>query len=283
MEPQTISEQMMYSTILIETDVGSGTGFLFNFESEDYIVPVIFTNKHVVNDKELENVTITFHLKGKDGKISENIKIKQNVRWIFHSNKDLCFCYAMPLIKSAEQISEKKVFYIPITENLIYDNEKLKNLSAIEDVIMVGYPIGLSDKSNNFPIFRRGITSSHPYLDFNASGIGVVDMACFPGSSGSPIFILNESSYSDKKGSINLSKRLIFLGILFAGPTFNTQGGIEIIDIPTKQVPITKVPLMVNLGYYIKANEISEFKSFVGKRIQLEKEQEEKKKEKQEA
>lgn len=32
----------------------------------------------------------------------------------------------------------------------------------MEDVVMIGYPIGLSDTYNHKPIIRRGITASHP-------------------------------------------------------------------------------------------------------------------------
>lgn len=59
---------------------------------------------------------------------------------------------------------------------------------------MLGYPIGLADARNNYPIFRKGYTAAHPAVDFNEDGIGLVDMACFPGSSGSPIYILNEGN-----------------------------------------------------------------------------------------
>lgn len=74
----------------------------------------------------------------------------------------------------------------------------------LEELVMVGYPIGLSDTRNNYPIFRKGYTSAHPAVDFNDDGIGLVDMACFPGSSGSPIFILNEGGYRDKRGNFIL-------------------------------------------------------------------------------
>lgn len=270
MKTKSISEQLMYSTVLVETALGRGTGFFFHFKiTDDIDVPVIFTNRHVVNYKENETVSMTFHLENEN--VIENIKITASVKWYSHSNKDLCYCYAMPIIQMAKNLSKKEVFYIPIDEKLVYDNAKLEDLSAIEDVIMVGYPIGLSDLDNNFPIFRRGITASHPSLNFNSQGIGVVDMACFPGSSGSPIFILNENSYSDKKGNTYLgTNRLIFLGILFQGPTFNAQGGVEIIDIPTQQMPIANVPIMVNLGYYIKANEIMEFKRIIEEQVKPE-------------
>lgn len=77
--------------------------------------------------------------------------------------------------------------------------------------------IGLSDTRNNYPIFRKGYTSAHPAVDFNDDGIGLVDMACFPGSSGSPIFIFNEGSYRDKHGNVRL--RSIYLFNLLVEPS----------------------------------------------------------------
>ena len=87
-------------------------------------------------------------------------------------------------------------------------------------------------------------------------------MACFPGSSGSPILIVNEGSYIDKKsGSVNIgANRIIFLGILFGGPVYNSEGKIVIREIPTRQEVISITPQMINLGYYIKSEAILDFK-----------------------
>jgi len=172
------------------------------------------------------------------------------------------------LFQQIKDQKQKEIFYIPITENLIWDNTKLEELSAIEDVVMVGYPSGLWDQKNNLPLFRKGITSSHPATDFNDKNIGAVDMACFPGSSGSPIFVLNENGYTDKKGNSYLGgKRLIFLGVLYKGPQLNAKGELIIENIPTQQKVSAVTPMMINLGYYIKATEVLAFKSEIEKLI----------------
>ena len=136
---------------------------------------------------------------------------------------------------------------------------------------MVGYPIGMWDKKNNFPIFRKGYTSSHPAIDFNEDGIGLVEMACFPGSSGSPIYILNEGGYKDKRGNLNWGKsRILFLGILFAGPKYDAQGELIVKNIPTSKQKIeAHTGIMANLGYYVKASEIMEFKEYIRGIIKL--------------
>lgn len=104
---------------------------------------------------------------------------------------------------------------------------------------------------------RKGITASHPAINFNNESIGVIDCACFPGSSGSPILLCNDNGYTDKKGTTHIgAKRVVLLGVLFSGPTFDAQGNIVIKEIPTQQKVITSTPMMVNLGYYIKAKEL---------------------------
>lgn len=160
----------------------------------------------------------------------------------------------------------KNVFYIANDESIIPNKEKLQELNALEELVMVGYPIGLWDSRNNFPIFRKGFTANHPAIDFNEDGIGLVDMACFPGSSGSPIYILNEGGYKDKKGNTYLgASRIMLLGYLFAGPQYTATGDLIIQTIPTQQKVTANTPIMANLGYYVKSSEILSFK----KQIQI--------------
>lgn len=271
MKPTTISEQMLYSTVrLVASNGSTGTGFFFNFVFDEgkTTVPVVITNKHVINYNQTEEVRFFLHTKNGDFPDDEKLEISLKENWIFHTDQDLCFCFVNPLLQQINSQKQKNIFYTAITEDLIFDNVKLEQLSAIEDVVMVGYPQGLWDQKNNLPLFRKGITSSHPATDFNNKNVGAVDMACFPGSSGSPIFILNENGYTDKNGNSYLGgKRVIFLGILFQGPQFNAKGELVIENIPTQQKVSAVTPVMINLGYYIKASEILVFRSEIEKLI----------------
>lgn len=271
MQPKTISEYLMFSTVRLEAENGSsGTGFFYIYNIDDEkICQVLVTNKHVVNNNPNEIMTFYLHLKGEDGNLCENYKVKYQADWIFHSSKDLCFCFINPLNPLFEYIKniigQKEVFTMPIDDTLVASEENLETLSALEEVVMVGYPIGLWDEKNNFPIFRRGYTASHPALDFNEEGIGLVDMACFPGSSGSPIFILNENGYSDRDGNTYLgAKRIILIGILYSGPVYRAEGEVIVREIPTTNQAIwSTTSIMTNLGYYIKGVELHKFRDFI--------------------
>ena len=267
-KPKTISEQSLFSTIRLRTSQGVGTGFFFLFELDNNKkVPVFITNKHVIDD--VNKVTFHLHFAEKEQPSGGGVIVTYESNWIAHDKYDLAFTLANPLFKKIKRKFGKDVFVIPLTENLIWDNEKLESLTAVENVLMYGYPIGMYDERNVLPLIRSGVTASHPAIDFNGEKIGVVDMACFPGSSGSPILIVNEGSYIDKKsGDIEVgASRIIFLGILFGAPKYNSEGKIIIKDIPTRQEVVSITPQMINLGYYIKSEVILDFKEMIRRTI----------------
>lgn len=265
--PKTISEQLIFSTVRIEIElsngkIGTGTGFFFNFKIEgEKIIPVIITNKHVVKDA----------IKGRfslhEGEIIDSVVVPNGKfipveldnfekRWISHPNEevDLCAMFFQPLRVEAER-QKKIIFNVNLDESLIPTEEFLLDLTAAEEILMIGYPIGLWDHINNLPIMRRGITATHPAIDFCGKSILVIDVACFPGSSGSPVMLVSEGFYATKKGT-TIGNRATLLGVLFAGPQIDTYGDIKIEDIPTARKVISSTKIMINLGYVIKAKEI---------------------------
>ncbi len=254
MKPTTITEKLLFSTIRLQTSKGIGTGFYFLFELEDNKkVPAFVTNKHVINTPD-GTVSFSLHFAENGQPSKDVITITYEGKWIFHDKYDLAFTFVNPLFEQIKREYSKDVFIIPLTEDLIWDNEKLETLSAVENVLMYGYPIGLYDEKNVLPLIRSGVTATHPAIDFNGEKIGVVDMACFPGSSGSPILVVNEGIYTDKKRNATVvGSRVIFLGTLFGGPIYNSEGKIVIKDIPTRQEVVSITPQMINLGYYIKS------------------------------
>lgn len=264
--PQAITEKLLFSTIKINTKTGTGTGFFFEFTNENVRIPVILTNKHVVKDTDV--ISLSLHVAHNQQPTDENINVEYQTNWIEHPKYDLCCCFFQPLVEYCNSTLKKAIYYAPIGESNIWNDKQLSELKTMEDIVMVGYPIGLWDDVHNLPIFRKGVTSTHPAINFKGEKIGLIDAACFPGSSGSPICILNEGGYVDKYNNTNLGgSRFALLGIQFAVPVFNAKGEIIIQEIPTKQETFINTQLMTNLGYYIKASEILTLKEEVLKHI----------------
>jgi hypothetical protein len=283
-------EDLLYTTLKITckntTEAKEGTGFIFNFKEKqiskiqppffvqsknDQFVetverPYLVTNKHVIKDA--ISGELNFHLTD-DTNVKYTIggiKSPFSKSFILHDDDvDLC---AMPLYEVIGQINndqlnnntnqmswnnlpqqQKRVFYTSLNLNHLVNFEKE---DAIQDILMVGYPIGISDEINNLPVVRKGITSSHLRKNFQNKPEVLIDAACFPGSSGSPVFLRQkpESNFFSTK----------LLGILWGGPQHTVTGNIicEGNKIKCEEIPttyaVTQIPS--NLGFVIKSTEL---------------------------
>lgn len=158
---------------------------------------------------------------------------------------------------NTSSFSGDKLFYIPFTKDILLTEKHKDELTAIEDVLMIGYPNGIWDSVNNMPIFRKGTTATNPLIDYNGKKEIMIDIAAFPGSSGSPVLIFNDSGYRDKRGNMFMgAQRVILLGVLYAGPQATTTG--EIVMTPNVQRPIFVSQIPNNLGLIIKSERIIE-------------------------
>jgi len=249
-----------------------GTGFITaihdNGETHN---PILVTNKHVVENK--TEILVCFNIKNEDGSISPknhvHIALPLQSSWFFHpdSNVDLC---ALPIggYLMNQRESGKDVIWKTIHPSLIPGKDSLKDLNSVEDIVMIGYPIGIWDEVNNRPLFRKGITATHPFYDFNGKNHFMVDIAAFPGSSGSPIFAYKEgfnvvNSVGDKL--LNKDGKFYLIGVLYAGPMFDAKGVIQIKTIPTSQEYEINSRIPTNLGYAIPSYFIKDFEEIIPK------------------
>ena len=265
------AEWVLLSTIRIETTIpngiSTGTGFFFNFcveEETGTSIPTIVTNKHVIKDAIVGK--LRFSLKDTNGKPiwGEFYDLKLDnfdKRWIFHPdpNVDLCI---LPIANIHNEIkkTQKQLYYTILTLNDIPSKEEIVNtISRIEDITVVGYPDGIWDSYNNMPIVRKGITATSLQLDFNNEPKFLIDAAIYGGSSGSPVYIFNQGSYSPANGGLVAGTRLKLVGIVYAVAQHTVNGEIKIVDIPAAKTPITTNLIPNNLGVSIHARELEIF------------------------
>lgn len=266
------SEQLAYTTVRIECDTpagkSTGTGFYFAFcRKGNQFVPAIVTNKHVVAG----STKGRFHLHLSEGSgtvptTHTGFEVTDfEKQWIGHPNPDvdLCVMPIAPLLRSSEE-QGKKLFYIPMDDKLLPAAADLANLMAIEEIVMVGYPNGIWDHVNNMPVFRRGATATHPNVDYCGRKEFMIDAACFPGSSGSPVLLYNFGNYVDRKGNTMIgSVRIKLLGVLYAGPQHTAAGEIVIQNLPTVAKPVSISRIPNNLGIIIKAERLRDFEALL--------------------
>lgn len=259
-----IADQLVYSTVRIvcsnTSETSFGTGFFMYHESEQknkYIALV--TNKHVVKGYTTARITLV----GNDGNGNPVDTVHINItlpdlqkNCIYHPNPDIDICFIFINSEIEELRKQGKIPYYRCigTEMLLREND-YNSLTAVEDILMIGYPNGIMDAVNCKPIVRKGITATNLKLDYNGKPIFLIDAACFSGSSGSPIFLRKtglEKETTEKGIQLGVSASYSLLGILYAGPTLTVDGKIIVKDIPTSAVPVAEMKTMMNLGYVVK-------------------------------
>lgn len=286
LSPESFDEHIMYSVMRItagnSSSVGTGTGFIFGIPIDPSdppnprrYYPVLISNKHVLVG--FDKVEIRLHLRGPDGRPSQqSIDIPINTSIIIeHPTADLC---AIPI---GHVLSRGSFYYTTIFPENLFDENLTPDIDACCDVTMVEYPLGFYDLVNNYPLFRKGITASHPLVDYNGLSEFLIDAPCMPGSSGSPIFLSYVSKKSHVPLAINRDKKL--LGILWGGPVADETGSFEISNGCIHARPLPLAPLMSNgsltasqtnmimypmhLGFVIKAKEIKQLSNTILKQL----------------
>ena len=268
-------EQLAHSTVRIECDIAgggisTGTGFFFSLSRDaETFIPVIITNNHVI--KGAANGRFLLTLKDKNGgpDIGKWHRLEFNAfeeGWLPHPDAsiDLCAMSIAPIVKLAQ---EKGVnfHFVPLDVSLLPTKEDIKNLVGLESITMIGCPNGLWDQTNNLPIFRKGSLATDYKFDWNGKREFLIDAACFPGSSGSPVLLLDIGSYQDRTEMNVGASRVKLLGVLYAGPQHTVEGEIQIVTVPTQQKAISLAGIPNNLGVCIKADAIREFESAFAK------------------
>jgi hypothetical protein len=270
----SLAHKLQFCTIRIETIksgvTNTGTGFFFAFDasSKTSSVPTIVTCKHLVegaNTARFFFSTVESNSVASVGKLTPVQMENFERQWIPHPDSGIDVC-AIPIAPLLREAQEKAwiLRYAPLDKGLLSEMENDPDLDVLQQIILVGYPIGIWDAVNNMPVSRQGITATDPNLNYNGKSEFLIDAACFPGSSGSPVFLYNEGAYTSRRG-LTMGRRLKLLGILYAGPQYTAEGKLVVRDIPTALEPRAVTAIPSNLGIVIKAKTLLAFEEIFEK------------------
>jgi len=267
----TPAEQIAHSTVRIECDLpgecmATGTGFFYSLDRQNnQHKPVIITNKHVVEGAN----KCRFHLtiqneKGLPEVGTHQIFEIENFKdfWKPHPDSSIDLC-AIPIAPIISEAASKGVsfFFTTLDKGLLPSTTDIDDMMGLESITMVGYPNGLWDQKNNLPIFRQGTLASDYKRDWNGKKEFLIDAACFPGSSGSPVMLFDIGSYQTRKGNFMGTSRIKLLGILYAGPQHTIEGEIKIMPVAIQQKAVAVAAIPNNLGIIIKSELLLSFEN----------------------
>lgn len=241
----------------------TGTGFFYMLKEKEVNYPIIVSNKHVFCGK----TWIELDFSSQDDQGNRIFGPPTKTRFqsgqlpIFEHPDPKVDLAAAPLTPLLEELKIKG--RIPHTlclqkGNLAPDSVQ-KALFAGTSVLMVGFPNGIMDETNNLPVVRRGTLATHYEADYLGQTNFVVDIAAFSGSSGSPVFAFFDQFLPDEKGQIVFTSqpRVHLIGVLHSGPVMTAEGKVVPVPVPTTLQGV-KTNLMIHLGYCVKGGRIEE-------------------------
>lgn len=263
----SLSEKLMYSVLHITTvkngiQTGAGTGFIFCFfNNTDHPVLCLVSNRHVLSNCSEIELSFTRPKDFVTPDIGNIFQVRISTSCVIHHpdpNIDLSILPLAPAFNELERIGKDPFFTYLAVENIPTSSEWAR-FTAIEEVVMPSHPLGFRDMTKSQPIFRRGITATHPALDFQGNPTFLIDMPCFEGCSGSPVIICNEGIYFDKRRNrMEPGNKLYLLGIQFAIFKGSHKSQIKM-PYADAQSQILDMPLYIGLGNVIRSTELLAF------------------------
>ncbi|MBL8066670.1 MAG: hypothetical protein JNM34_12565 [Chthonomonadaceae bacterium] len=227
-DPKTNFGQLLFATTLIECRkpgdiISYGTAFVFDYEVEpgrDF--PLLVTCGHTVTDSITGGYAFT--VQGPDdgsGKRSLQLGKRVSIQfedfsqsWFFHPDPNVDVA-VQPLVPVIQRFQEAG--YDPYTNSIPLSmcpsHAALGIVDVHEQVVFVGYPYGLQDERHSLPLVRTGFTASSFHICYNGLPGFYVDGHFHPGSSGSPVCIIDKLFATRQDGAATYVERGLLLGL----------------------------------------------------------------------
>ncbi|HVZ99911.1 MAG TPA: serine protease [Caulobacterales bacterium] len=255
----SISNQLVFNTVRLVAHQPNGhenfgTGFIVAIGDGESTIPLIVTCSHCLSGA--ISVSLTCVSANKDGTPDlGNVQTwtldKSLLQLVApHASLDVVAIPFGPIANQAHAAG-KPIFHRQLIASNFVSEEEREKLTALESVVFVGYPLGLYDSKNALPLLRVGSTASPIWSYFEQEPKFLIDAEVFPGSSGSPVFILNEGAYSTPEG-LSVGIRFHLVGMITQ--SLNTSG---------------HAGQHVGLGAVLHANPIREYLLAAAKHLSL--------------
>src|SRR5574337_11535 len=256
----------------------TGTGFFYQVThpSSDLAKVLILTNKHVIRGAAVVRFVLSAAPTVADlddshqpkGRVDHAVVHPLAGNLLEHPDPEIDLCgidITIPyghLLQSGQQLRS-----MSLTSDWLLDAADRRSLPDIQQTLVIGYPSGLWDSFNNMPIARRGTTATHALAHYAGKRNFLVDVAAFPGSSGSPVSAYETPMYRLADGSFSPGTKAALIGVVWGVIERTVEGAMKAIKIPAAigHIPILKTSL--NLAIALHADAVRDIDEIVFPRI----------------
>ena len=177
-----------YITTIEDDTISGATGFFYKTTIDGAPVYLLVSNKHFFEGHKNFKFSMSIMEGNEELILTSDIIISPTVSCDY----DIGAICINDIINNTDKKYTFKNKFIE-REDLL--NISKGNISSIEHVYMIGYPFSLKSDNSTMPLIRSGIVSTPLFMKYNLREEFLIDILCFNGSSGSPIFIRKENRY----------------------------------------------------------------------------------------
>lgn len=203
--------QLLFSTVLLKSRkecglVEFGTGFAFDYTENGRNDSFIVTCRHVVSGSSETKIDFTCQQnlpagqpKKPDVGNRKSVAIGSfNDCWYAHPDGDVDLAI-LPYSVFLDKTDELAIYpyMTSLNSSDVISPAKMALLDVRETIAYVGYPYGHHDTTNFLPLIRSGWTASWIDLNFGSLPGFYVDAHFHPGSSGSPVLLIDKTFATD--------------------------------------------------------------------------------------
>lgn len=281
---QKLTEELGHGVTRIECETPAGlqcgTGFFFAFLLENgKRSPCLITSRHVVQGA----TEARFYLTRKDaeGRLQPAQPLECRItdfadRW--HPHPDPSVDLALVFIGASLQAQKAQghdyqIAYL--SRSAILPREACAALAVLEDVVVLGYPVGLWDQHHLQPVARLGVTATHAALPLDGAPAFLVDAPCHAGLGGAPVFLRMPAQAGEGGTLVQRSPGVALLGVLVERRHASLHGEIVAEPIVGRlraggraAWPAPPQPSPAPLGLVLSTDKILDFEPLVRAMIQ---------------
>jgi V8-like Glu-specific endopeptidase len=189
-----LSVDLIKATVQLEQPLGDGTrtvgtGFLLNAPTSDGRPrTILVTAAHVLQKMPKGEARIGYRFATTDGGwryAPEPLAIRTGggaAKWVQNPNRDV----AVMEIKAPAEFAKAA---IPLAWLASDETFNRYGLGPGDEMMALGFPLGLSANQAGFPILRAGRVASYPLAPSAAFPTFLLDFSVFPGNSGGPVYM----------------------------------------------------------------------------------------------
>lgn len=188
-----LSVELIQATVQLEQPLADGsrtvgTGFLIaDTDADGRPRTILITAAHVLDRMPDVSARIGYRVQARDGvwrydPQALRIRDGDHPLWVQHAGRDV----AALVVQVPPAFARAAIPLAWLAEDDTFDKFAL---GPGDEMMVLGFPRGLSANTAGFPILRSGRVASYPLAPVTAYPTFLMDFSVFPGNSGGPVFM----------------------------------------------------------------------------------------------